>query len=199
MEILKFIEHIGSFEADDTKVDDLVAYFYKLKEQNPNQTLVSARRGWQMHDLHMRNDPQVGYLIKMLSDHFWTYFMSYNPRRKMHFTITNLFVNILPNGGYNVMHEHLGCQFSGVYYLQSDSDHSGDLVLENPMPSAQSLLDFPGFDHIPNVIRIKPIRNTGVFFSSRMKHRVDVNNSGKDRISLSFNFRVSDFLPAGAS
>ncbi|CAF34296.1 Phytanoyl-CoA-Dioxygenase [Synechococcus phage S-PM2] len=196
MEILKFSENIGSFEADDTKIDDLVSYFYQLKEDNQQQKLVSVRKGWQMHDLHFRKEPEVKYLNEMLSSNFWKYFMTYEPKKQLHFTITNLFVNILPPGGYNVIHEHLGCQFSGVYYLQSDPIHSGDLILYNPMPSAQSLVDFPGFDHIPNVIRFRPVRNTGIFFSSRMAHRVDANNSDIDRISLSFNFRINDFMPA---
>lgn len=202
MEIITFTENIGKFvgtEDFEAHIDYLIDYFYKMKENHPVSDSISVRRGWQNHNLMTEyiNEKEIHYLLWYINQQFETYFASYNPSKEYFWSVNNMWVNILPKGGYNRVHRHTGCQFSGIVYLQGDED-SGELTIFNPMNTKNISQNFTGFQEERTCYHIPPLRNTGVFFSSSLDHRVDMNNSDLDRISVAFNIRINDFPPASS-
>ncbi|AMO43052.1 phytanoyl-CoA-dioxygenase [Cyanophage S-RIM32] len=204
MEILTFVELIGRFKGtEDTNnnINHLIEYIYRLQENEPAGDNRSLVNGWQNHKLLTDHeyDNEVQYLIRFITEQFESYLKSYGPTKQYYWGINNLWTNVTPPGGFNRVHMHTGCQFSGIFYLKGSPD-AGELILYNPMNTSNLALNY--VDLCPRqqmCYSIAPIRNTGAFFSSGLHHRVDINNSKEDRISISFNIRVNDFLPPSAS
>jgi uncharacterized protein (TIGR02466 family) len=196
MEIRTFVEPIAYWKGpeDSDHIDILIDYFYKLKEQNPDTKCNSSRHGWQMHDLTAIKDEEMSWLGRMILDKFMLFLEEFKPTTIYYATLSNLFVNIQPPGAFNVSHTHPGCQFSGVFYLQGGED-CGNLTVFNPMAVSALSENFGGFPNVEGGMIFPPVPNTGVFFSSKIIHHVDINRSDHDRISVAFNIRINDFKP----
>lgn len=106
--------------------------------------------------------------------------------------LQGMWININPQHGYNITHDHPGSVLSGVVYIAAEEDQ-GCLVFERS-DSAQYFL--------PSVItnannfnvsscRYNPKTYRMYVFGSWMKHYVEPNNSNTDRISISFNYGVA--------
>jgi len=101
-------------------------------------------------------------------------------------------VNINKERNYNKRHTHLNTSIflSGVYYLKTPKN-CGNIQFYDPrgamMPEMTDHKYFyDSYDHS----YITPQENLLVFFPSWLEHDVDINTSGEDRISISFNIFV---------
>lgn len=200
MEIRTFVEPVAWWKGDedDWYINWLLEYFYTIKEQDPEGDSFSVRNGWQLHDLHLDkygHDKQIKFLHEFLLNKFMAYLKAFEPTITYYASLNSLFVNILPPGGYNVTHNHPGCQFSGVFYLQG-GENCGNLTVFNPMAISSLGQNFSGFPKIQPTMIFPPEPNRGVFFSNNLLHNVDVNRSDHDRVSLAFNIRINDFKPS---
>ena len=103
----------------------------------------------------------------------------------------NWWININGKGDYNLAHDHQKSIISGTYYVSVPDNNMGDLVLERG--------DTMGFFLTGDVKReltmanaehcVKPAKeSTFYLFPSWIKHRVERNESDKERISIAFNF-----------
>ena len=102
----------------------------------------------------------------------------------------NMWANINYPGGSNAMHIHPNSLWSGAYYVAAEST-SGNIYFEDPR--AVSLMTMPRrtteqpvnerriIDSLPQAGRL-------IMFPSWVNHGVRENLSGKNRISVSFNF-----------
>lgn len=102
----------------------------------------------------------------------------------------NMWANINYPGGFNALHIHPNSLWSGVYYVAAESN-SGNIYFEDPR--AISLMSMPHrvVDQPINSRRvIDSVPQTGrlIMFPSWVSHGVRENLSGKNRISISFNF-----------
>jgi uncharacterized protein (TIGR02466 family) len=97
-------------------------------------------------------------------------------------------VNIVAPNGYHGLHLHPHAVISGTYYLDTPKD-SGRLKLEDPRlasfmaaPGKKSGATYPPF------VYVNPKAGDLVLFESYLRHEVEQNRSGKDRVSVSFNY-----------
>jgi uncharacterized protein (TIGR02466 family) len=102
----------------------------------------------------------------------------------------NMWANLNYPGGSNAMHIHPNSLWSGAYYVAAEST-SGNIYFEDPR--AVSLMTMPRrtteqpvnerriIDSLPQAGRL-------IMFPSWVNHGVRENLSGKNRISVSFNF-----------
>lgn len=200
MEIVTFVELIGKIkgtEETDLHIDRLIDYIYGIMRQYPESDSRSMVHGYQNHNMgdHL-NDPELKFLMDFIYDQFEEYLRAHGPTKKYYWAINNLWPNVTPPGGFNRLHQHSGCQFSGIFYLQG-APEAGELLLYNPMNTSNLVLNYTDVCPRQSLSHsVYPIRNTGAFFSSSLAHRVDINNSSSDRISISFNIAISEFLPA---
>lgn len=128
-------------------------------------------------------------LEKVLKNITETYCKEYNfPKVKLN--IKDIWVNIAPKGAYQEIHVHLDFitkyLFSGVLYIDVD-ENSGGLRLENPL---KQLYHYT----LPNPLMddkfIQPENGMLVSFPSWLRHEAQINNSDKDRISISWNIEA---------
>ena len=197
MEIINISEHLGYFEIPEDVWKPIIPILYELRDQFPESDVRSNFGGWQKNGIHNLEELQEfkQVLINEIDGFIeWIYEQYYIPivdgqQPKWAISIDNIFVNINPKGSYHLMHSHTGCNYSGVFYLQSDPDTCGNLHLQHPFKSpwmgemqGKTIKDF--------YTTIDPDPGSGVIFPAYMLHHVGPNMSENDRIAISFNFTV---------
>jgi uncharacterized protein (TIGR02466 family) len=103
------------------------------------------------------------------------------------FQLVESWVNFLDKGEFQYDHTHPNCRVSGIYYYASNGD-DGDIRFQNP----NALMQFNGFpsDRIArDGITYKPKVGRLILFPSWLIHRVNINNTDHQRISIAFNFQ----------
>ncbi len=101
-------------------------------------------------------------------------------------------VNINPQGSFNIRHSHTNNHFllCGIYYVKCD-EKSGRLRFWDPRGHYPSMMN--GLWSGSQVHIHHPKTNQVVLFPSWIEHDVSPNMSSEDRIAIAFN--VSSLLP----
>ena len=177
---------IHIIETDVNKL--LKLYCLEAKQTDPVGVVLSNTGGWQSKGNH--ND-------SLITDNLYKVFNK---------TITNLYqnkleivnhwININGPNSYNVLHDHPMSDLSGVFYI-SVPENSGHIYFENPQ-SFKAHAELTSYtmeasqqmqQHIQKYI--KPIEGLLLVFPAHLKHGVIPNQSNEDRISVSFNIKIS--------
>jgi uncharacterized protein (TIGR02466 family) len=101
--------------------------------------------------------------------------------------------NINPGGGWNMPHMHLPADWSGVCYMDVESDvfqekGDGDLILLDPFPAG---LRFGR----GGTLNLRPATGMVLLFPSYLMHMVAPHRGDSERISIAFNCRVQSTGP----
>ena len=103
--------------------------------------------------------------------------------------IANMWLNINYPHSYNQLHNHPRCCFASTFYI-SVPENSGRIVfcnnyeIENHMPDTR----ITQFGTYNSSIWTLPVKDNDFYvFPAWLKHRVEMNKSKKDRISISIN------------
>ncbi|MFM6039337.1 MAG: 2OG-Fe(II) oxygenase family protein [Sphaerospermopsis kisseleviana] len=111
-------------------------------------------------------------------------------QNRQEFSVRKAWVNVNPQGGYNVVHNHPHAFFSGVYYLQA-SEKSGEIVFLNPVSEQNLTLPLQLIDQSNpyNIDRyfFTPQEDLLILFPAYLNHYVHPNQSTDERISVAFN------------
>ena len=170
--------------------DKLIDYAYDLKKREPEGVLISNQGGWQSSDFSVNNeyDTLHSFLINCLAG-FPVIDESFNIK-------VNAWININKPGDFNIKHNHPGVDLAGVLWIKAPKD-SGNIIFDNPT-------GFESFNEINSYVpdfkeefnfyhsyQFNPIEGIILVFPSHLSHRVQQNKSNEDRISVSFNIRLS--------
>jgi len=174
----------------DKVKNKLIDYVYDLQKQNPTGKNISNRGGWQSptFDLNNKNDLLQSFLINCI-DGF--------PTIKKSVSISgHAWININKPGDYNIKHHHPMCDLSGVVWLKTPQD-CGVITFENPVEfQTYNLIEshteeFQQSNNFFHSWFFKPIEGKMLIFPSYLLHDVSENKSNEDRISVSFNIKLS--------
>ena len=103
---------------------------------------------------------------------------------------------------YRDVHTHPYSHWSGVYYVNvgdysADADpQAGQIIFEDPR-GAIGMFPHPGSTGFGASVPVKPTEGTLLVFPSWLAHSVRPFETGPDRLSISFNARISDFKSNG--
>jgi hypothetical protein len=103
-------------------------------------------------------------------------------------------VNVNGKGNYNDIHDHdpyAGTFLSGVFYVKTPAN-CGRLRLFDPRPFITNAPDMKYYNDSNNYHYFDPKPNLLVLFPGWLKHDVEPNQSDDERISIAFNFRLSN-------
>jgi len=103
------------------------------------------------------------------------------------YQIADSWMNFSNRGGFQFEHSHLRPDFdnnilSGVYYYQT-TGNDGDIEFISPNPMQAVNLTFFG----NSFVNYKPEVGKLIVFPSWLRHRVKLNTTDSERISISFN------------
>ena len=171
--------------------DKLIDYVYDCKKKDPIGVSLSNRGGWQSEGFEVINEDDVLqlFLINCLSN--------FPPIKKSVELRGYAWININKPGDYNIKHVHPTNNLSGVLWIKC-LENSGDIVFDSPN-NFESFLenksyedDFKKSNFIDDSYHCYPTEGRMIVFPSHLQHHVQENKSNEDRISVSFNIRLSN-------
>ena len=117
-----------------------------------------------------------------------------NPERPFTRMCIGSWVNINPKGSFNVLHDHSAPDgfLSGVFYVRVP-ENSGNIYFRDPRTFVRCFPDQWYSSKGADETSIVPKENMLVVFPTWLSHRVGVNMSEEDRISISFNISNVEF------
>ena len=110
--------------------------------------------------------------------------------------------NVNRRGAYNIVHNHPGQHWSGVYYVEADppepdQPYNGVIEFHDPRPAAPAM-PIPGFP-FGQMHLVQPRPGLMLAFPSWHQHMVHPYQGDGVRISIAFNVRVTSFQVVGDS
>lgn len=105
--------------------------------------------------------------------------------------LDNMWINVMPKGGFHSGHIHPHSVISGTYYARTPKGAAA-IRFEDPrlpmmMAAPPRREDAP--QHLRSFVYLAPEEGTALFWESWLRHEVVRNASGRPRISVSFNYR----------
>ena len=157
----------------------------KIFQKNNIGTSVSNAGGYQgqnffnqeLNDNILRTIPKNSKELNISHIHFW--------------------ININKKGDYNIKHNHPSSDLSGVLWIKCPKK-CGDIIFDNPSNFQDSdtlesyTQEFKNRTNFYNTYFFTPTEGRILVFPAHLNHRVSPNESHEDRISVSFNIRLSD-------
>ena len=171
--------------------NELIDYAYDLKKKDPKGVSISNRGGWQSKGFEIidKDDVLQLFLINCLSN--------FPPIKESVQLRGYGWININKPGDYNIKHVHPTNNLSGVLWIKAPQN-SGDIVFDSPN-NFESFLenksyndDFKKSYFIDDSYHCYPTEGRMIVFPSHLSHHVQENKSNEDRISVSFNIRLSN-------
>lgn len=153
-------------------------------EKQKNKVIKSNFGGFNSGDI----DPSlISNLTKDIL-HFSNIFLNnFNLKEKL--KLANIWININRFKDSNLQHTHPFSKISGVFYIKAPKN-SGNLVFINPhsIENYLNVLNINSFNEFNSQTwSLPPEENILYLFPSWLEHRVDMNLSKEERISVSFN------------
>ena len=184
----------GTIEDFDTFKEDLIDWIYKYKENDPGISKISNKRGWQSVSKEVFTDegfePFKDKLIPCITE----LISEFHVVRQM--DLVQMWLNVNGPFSYNVSHRHPGCELAGVLWIKQTPE-SGRFVFDNMDTGYRDamLLNATDRDYLEEK-KMPPeyvpgyTDGTVIIFPAGVSHRVEINETEEDRISLSFNIKI---------
>ena len=157
----------------------------KVKENNlenpwQDNVLTTFKFGDYTNDIANYNLNTLQGCIEKLAE----YYLLKNSMEPRKLKIYNSWFNFYDKGMFQYDHTHQFAKLSGVYYYQTNGK-DGNIIFSNPnIYLAERLCDIG----IPEV-SYSPVVGRVLIFPSWLKHRVLLNKTDSQRISISFNLK----------
>lgn len=101
------------------------------------------------------------------------------------FRLEESWFNVCKNGQFQYDHTHTTSRISGCYYFSTNED-DGEIRFANPNPAIH-IRCFPADRVDVEAVTYKPKIGRLLLFPGWLTHRVNINRSNSERISLAFN------------
>jgi uncharacterized protein (TIGR02466 family) len=190
MELNFIFNNFFTIDNLDLELSTIENYCYELKKTDQG-TVRSNYGGWHSSDIDFNNSVIQPLLIRIKNR---TQQILEITRMNHRYKVSNMWININGQNDYNQVHRHPFSFLSGVFYVRS-KNNCGDLIFKNPnilhenyiRPS--DVVEYNGFNS--DIWRISPVENNLIMFPSWLEHFTNPNESGDDRISISFNIELT--------
>lgn len=125
-------------------------------------------------------------LVQVIKNVMFEYasYVGYDPSSIFRFNLTNMWVNINDQGGYNFPHGHPGSIFSGVYYVKTPPDNK--IVFFDNYSNVDVALNATGEGHELKSFECRTGRL--LMFRSDLLHGNPPQPGPGEKIAISFNF-----------
>ncbi len=172
---------------------DLISWVYNYQKVDYG-TMISNRGGYQSEskEIFLENSffPFKNKILSAINE-LVKEFQIIRPIK-----IVQMWVNVNGQYCYNTSHKHAGVELSGVLWIKQTKE-TGVFVFENNETGLQtaSLNAATKWEHTENQNTMSdyvPKYNDGTLciFPAHLSHRVEMNVTDEDRISISFNIKI---------
>jgi uncharacterized protein (TIGR02466 family) len=172
---------------------ELSEYIYKLREEDKEGLKKSNKGGWhsKYFKLGIKDSIQHKFTVE-IQKNILDVFNNYGWKStNVPITINEMWAIINKNEDFNVLHSHPNCYLSAAYYVKAP-ENCGKFEIE--CPNIAKLNSFPAIEK-PNDLNVRVIsidisEGDLLIFPSYLPHKVAQNQSGQDRIVISFNVGI---------
>ena len=184
----------GTIKNFDNFKQDLIDWIYKYKASDPGISKISNKKGWQSLSKEVFTDkgfePFKDNLIPCITE------LTNEFRVVRQMDLVQMWLNVNGPFSYNVSHRHPGSDLAGVLWIKQTPE-SGRFVFDNMDVGYRDamLLNATDREHLeenkmPPEYVPKYTDGTMIIFPANLTHRVEINETTEDRISLSFNIKI---------
>ena len=164
----------------------------KIPEILENDSM-EAPKGWEdpvQTNIHHRWDTIGDYgftnLDAYIKKHTQAYVEQIDCFMNNDIFMSHSWLNITSKGESQEWHAHTDSFISGVYYHQTNTK-DGDLMIKNPVQFTQRGF-FPAGKKVYEKVMYPPVDGMLILFPGWLDHRVGVNTTDDDRITIAFNW-----------
>ena len=184
----------GTIKDFDSFKQDLIDWIYQYKELDPGISKISNKRGWQSLSKEVFTEegfePFKDKLIPCVTQ------LSNEFRVGRQMDLVQMWLNINGPFSYNVSHRHPGTELAGVLWIKQTPE-SGRFVFDNMDVGYRDAMLLTATDRdyleekkMPPEYVPQYTDGTMILFPAGLSHRVEINETTEDRISLSFNIKI---------
>ena len=184
----------GMIKNFDNFKQDLIDWIYQYKENDPGISKISNKRGWQSLSKEVFTDkgfePFKDNLIPCITE------LSNEFRIGRQMDLVQMWLNVNGPFSYNVSHRHPGSDLAGVLWIKQTPE-SGRFVFDNMDVGYRDAMLLNATDReyleekkMPPEYVPEYTDGTMIIFPAGLTHRVEINETTEDRISLSFNIKI---------
>ena len=170
----------------NSKVDNQI-YKTLLNEEKKNKgNILSNSGGFQTKNI--KNKFICNSILKKSVDLIR---INYKFKKKISFSIKNLWINKNKKNNFNNPHIHPFSNFSGIYYLTVPKKDGELVFLENDKRSMNDLSFFIDSEEFYSEHYVIPKKGMFLLFPSSLSHMVRPHSENVDRISVAFNIGLT--------
>lgn len=194
--------HKNLLEEVDPRRGVTEEYLHELKEamsqmrsDDPSGRKVSnAYTGWQSND-GCESNPTFAPLVRKIKQYIEDEILPFYKisAGDIQLSVSNMWGNINDHMSWNRPHEHNGCWYSGIFYIDCPSIETGHTTFFEH--GARVLDAMPPTRRGRTSFSLKPIDGTLVMFPSGLTHMVDPNITHDDRYTVAFNTNCTYLTP----
>ena len=182
-----FSDAISCSKIEDFELDNWIQTTLDQSKKKDEGVFISNVGGYQTHTVLDEKITKIlgKYIPQAMKD-----FTSSNFK----YRIMNLWINENYKYSHNTLHFHGMSLFSGVYYYKVPKN-SGDLVFQRN--DATAFLDYGNIlnsKDYDTTYKIEPEPGMLVIFPATYLHAVSQSMSDKPRVSVAFNFNISESI-----
>ena len=166
----------------------LEKFCYDTRDRLTKGVQVSNVGGWQSSNVKNSNQSEFKKLKQKIIEASIKYHKYVKFKQSVSQELSNIWVNINGKWHSNEYHNHAGASISGTYYITEGSN----IVFKHPLNylnlffwKKEVLEEYSTTNSSTYTFSPKP--NTLLLFPPWIEHKVKVNDTEKDRISIAFN------------
>tara|TARA_R100000426_G_scaffold56759_1_gene40520 strand:- start:62 stop:670 length:609 start_codon:yes stop_codon:yes gene_type:complete len=184
----------GTIRDFDSFKQDLIDWIYQYKENDTGISKISNKGGWQSSSKQVFTDEGFEPFKEKLIPCITELTNEFHIVRQM--DLVQMWLNVNGPFSYNVSHRHPNSELAGVLWIKQTLE-SGRFVFDNMDVGYRDANVLYSTDadylkkkkmlpeYVPNYTD-----GTMMIFPSNLSHRVEINETTEDRISLSFNIKI---------
>lgn len=184
----------GEIPDFDQIQNKLIDWIYKYKKNNSDIARISNKGGWQSERKDVYVDEGFKQFENIIVPIIGDLVNEYRFTRQA--DIVQMWININGENAYNVSHRHPGADLSGVIWIKQTPEQ-GRFIFDNIDVGYRDASILYSMDSVyleekkmlpewfPNYKN-----GTIMVFPAMFSHRVEINETKEDRISISFNIKL---------
>ena len=184
----------GQIPDFDQIQNKLIDWIYEYKENNEGIAKISNKGGWQSERKDVFVDESFkqfeNIIIPVISELVDEYKLTSQA------DIVQMWINVNGANSYNVSHRHPGADFSGVLWIKQ-TPKQGRFIFDNIDVCYRDAtilynIDSKYLEEKRMLPEWYPSYKNGtvMIFPAMFSHRVEINETQEDRISISFNIKL---------
>ena len=173
--------------------NELTNYIYELQKKDEEGLKRSNKGGWHSKNFQLTDTNSIQYkfalkLQKYIADAFQKFGWKIENKN---IRISEMWAIINKENDFNVLHIHPNCYLSSAYYVKAKKN-CGKFEIENPnLAKRHSFPEIAVINELNiEVASIDVSEGDLLLFPSYLPHKVGKNESGEDRIVISFNVDI---------